>query len=578
MKFLDWDVCGYDRVVAVRFYRSGINPLAAVFLASRGIADLDAARTILGDRPAEIFDPFLLADMDKAVTRIKAAVENGEHIAIYGDYDVDGMTSCALLASWLTSKSAVFEVYIPGRLGEGYGLNQPALDLLKSHGVELVITVDCGITAIEEALYARRLGLGLVITDHHECKKELPTADAVIDPKRLDCGYPYKTLAGVGVVFKLVCALELETGADEVFRRYSDLVAVGTIADVMPVSGENRELIRRGLQILNSNPRPGLHSLIREAAPDLGRITTTTVGYTVAPKLNAAGRMGKPDLSVGLLLTNDSAEAERLTAELCRLNAERRSLEVGIYDEAESMLPEGGPDGPIILSQRGWHQGVTGIVAAKIAERHFAPAVIISIDDNGIGRGSCRSYGPFKIYGALKTCEDLLSNYGGHDMAAGVTIAEENIGEFRRRITSYYHNFIETTPGLGLTVDFEVENPELLSAQNVGALAQLEPFGAGFPPPRLCIRDATITSVFSIGSGKHTRLRIEKSGTFFDCIYFSMSSEDLGAAPGMLADVAFEPQINDFRGRSSVQLRLFDIHLMRPAERKEPEVRSQESE
>jgi len=344
-------------------------------------------------------------------------------------------------------------------------------------------------------------------------------------------------------------------------RMYCDLVAVGTIADVMPVNGENRELIRRGLAILNTDPSAGLQCLLREANPEPGRITTSTVGYTIAPRLNAAGRMGQPDLSVELLLTGDRDEAEKFTAELCRLNTERRSLEVGILEKAVAMLPEAGSEGPIILAQRGWHQGVTGIVAAKMAERYFVPAIIISVDDNGVGRGSCRSFGAFSIYSVLKECEDLLSNYGGHDMAAGITIAEENIDQLRRRMTSYYSEFINTTPRQGLAMDFEVEKPELLTVQNVEALERLEPFGAGYPPPRLCIRDALITSVYSIGAGKHTRLRIEKAGTSFDCIYFSMPSENLGISAGMLVDIAFEPQINDFRGRSNVQLHLFDIRI-----------------
>ena len=561
MRYKDWEISGFDRGTAVDFCRKGVNPLTAVFLASRGITDIGDARMILGENPTGIYDPFLMADMDKAVSRVMSAVENGERIAIYGDYDVDGMTSCALLALWLKSKGAEFEIYIPCRLDEGYGLNKPALDILKSNGVGLVITVDCGITAIDEAEYAGTLGLGLVITDHHECRAVLPKADAIIDPKRNDCGYPNKALAGVGVAFKLVCALENKTDSEELFRRYGDLVAVGTIADVMPVGGENRELIRRGIVVLNEAPRPGFHSILLEAYPERSKVTTATVGFTLAPRLNAAGRMGRPRLSVELLLTDDPLEAERLAVELSKLNTERRSLEVEIYEKAAAMLPESGPDGPIILAQYGWYQGVTGIVAAKMAERHLIPAIIISIDDNGVGRGSCRSFGEFGIYGALRACEDILSNYGGHDMAAGVTIAAENIEEFRRRVIQYYNEKVKTIPSPALKLDFEVEKAELLSVQNVDALELLEPFGNGNPPPCLCIKEALISSIYSIGAGKHTRLRIEKSGRTLECIYFSVPSEDLGVSAGMLVDIAFEPQINDFRGRSNVQLHVYDIKV-----------------
>ena len=559
MRFRDWEIGGFNRDTAIDLYKEGVNPLAAVFLASRGVTGIEDARTILGEEPSELYDPFLMADMDKAVSRIRAAVDNSERIAVYGDYDVDGMTSCTLLALWLRSKGAEFEIYIPGRLGEGYGLNRQAIDLLKSRGVSLVITVDCGITAIEETVYARSLGLGLVITDHHECRASLPVADAVVDPKRHDCGYPHKALAGVGVAFKLVCALEGESGHDEMFRRYGDLVAVGTIADVMPVIGENRELIRRGLIALNETPRPGLNSLLHETYPERGKVTTATVGFTLAPRLNAAGRMGQPELSVELLLTEDHEEAERLTVELCRLNTERRSLELVVHEEAEAMIPESGPVTPIVLARRGWYQGVTGIVAAKMAEQYLIPTIIISVDDNGIGRGSCRSFGTFGIYEALRSCEDILSNYGGHDMAAGVTIAEENIEELRRRITAYYHASVSTEPSPGLRIDFEVEKPELLTVINVDALERLEPFGNGYPPPCLCMKGAMVTAIYSIGAGKHTRLRVEKSGKSLDCIFFSMPSENLGVSEGMLVDVAFEPQINEFRGRTSVQLHLLDI-------------------
>jgi len=559
MRFIDWEIGGFDRDTAVDFYRKGVNPLAAVFLVSRGITDIEDARTILGITPAGISDPFLMTDMDKAVSRIKSALEKGERIAVYGDYDVDGMTASALLALWLRSKGSESKVYIPGRIGEGYGLNHAALDVLKGNGVDLIITVDCGITAIEEASYAKSIGLGLVITDHHECRSKLPEADAIINPKRLDCGYPHKSLAGVGVVFKLVCALEENKDLDEMLELYGDLVAIGTVADVMPVEGENRELIRRGLTVINDNPRPGLLSLLREVYPERGKVTTATIGFTIAPRLNAAGRMGQPDLSVDLLLTNDFGEADRLAAELCRLNMERRNLEAGIFEEALKMLPETGPDGPIVLAKRGWYQGVTGIVAAKLAERYLIPTIVLSIDENGVCRGSCRSFGLFGIYDALRSCEDLLNNYGGHEMAAGVTLPEENIDKLRQRFIDYYRDTYKTVPKPTLKLDFVVEKPQLLSIRNVEELEHLEPFGNGYPPPCLCIKDALIMSAYPIGAGQHMRLRIDKSGTILDCVYFIMTPDKLGVSAGMTVDIAFVPQINEFCGRVSVQLHLFDI-------------------
>ena len=568
MRFRNWNIRGFDRDKAEEFYHSGVNPLVSVLLVSREITDIGDVQTIIGEDPAVFYDPFLMADMSKAVTRIKKAVDTGERIAIYGDYDVDGMTSCAVLALWLRSKGADFSIYIPGRFDEGYGLNIAALDELKRSGVTLVVTVDCGITALEEARHAEAIGLDLVITDHHECRDTLPEACAVIDPKRPDCNYPYKSLAGVGVAFKLVNALEDDYLSDDMFKQYSELVAIGTVADVMPVMGENRELIKRGLNILNSDPRPGLRRLLKEVNTDLGKVTATTIGFSIAPRLNAAGRMGNSILSVDLLLTEDFEESDALTVELCSLNTERRNMEQRILEEATAMLTEEDTDRPIVLANHDWYQGVTGIVAAKIAERYQLPTIIISIDDDGIGRGSCRSYGKFPIYDALCACEGILDNYGGHEMAAGVTVAEDKIEELRKHILDYYHDFYKNSsdsrPGSELILDFEVTKPELLALDNIKALEQLEPFGNKNPSPRLSMTNAVVLSTFSIGSGQHSRIKVDKSGTPLDCIFFSVSVEDLGVKEGSIVDIAFEPQVNEFKGRSSVQLQLLDIRESEP--------------
>jgi len=559
MRFNNWEIGGFDREKATEFYRSGINPLVSVFLSSRGVTDIDEVHSVIGDTPALFHDPFLMADMKKAVTRIKKAVKNNERIAVYGDYDVDGMTASTILAMWLSSQNADYEIYIPDRLDEGYGLNSPALKKLKDNAVKLVITVDCGVTAIDEALYAKEIGIDLIITDHHECRDELPQAVAVVDPKRSDCNYPYNSLAGVGVAFKLVCALEDDYLSDEILNKYCELVAVGTVADVMPVVGENRELIRHGMGILCTNPRAGLSSLIKEAGTTPEKVTASTIGFTLAPRLNAAGRMGKTELSVNLLLSESTEESDKLAAQLCQLNTERRNLEQEIAEEATAMLPDEVPDEPIVLANRGWYQGVTGIIAAKMAERYRLPVIIISIDEDGIGRGSCRSFGSFPLYEALCSCEDILNNYGGHEMAAGVTVAETNIELLRQRLNTYYKKNLENAPEPGLRLDFEVEKPELLTLKNIEALEHLEPFGNGNPSPCLCITGAVVSSAQSIGAGKHSKLKVEKCGQSLDCIFFSASTDDLGVCEGMLVDLAFEPQINEFRGRSSVQLQLHDI-------------------
>lgn len=561
MKFLNWDICGFERDKAVALCHEGFNPLVSVFLTSRGIADLVEAQIMVGEIPGNIYDPLLLNDVAPAVIRIRKAIKNKERIAVYGDYDVDGMTSSAVLALWLSYKGADYEIYIPDRIVEGYCLNNTAIDELKSRGATLIITVDCGITAVAQAEYAKSLGIDLIITDHHECRAELPDAIAVIDPKRHDCEYPNKDLAGVGVIFKLICALENNAELDDLISGYCDLVSIGTIADVMPIYGENRELIRRGLQVLNQTPRPGINALIKQALPEHSKVSAMTISYTLAPRLNAAGRMGYADLSVKLLLTNNEHEAMQLASELCKLNSERRDLEVIIYDEVIEMISHLNLDvsKPIILAKNDWHQGVTGIVASKIAEIYRVPTIIITIAENNNNHGTCRSYGTFNLYQAISSCDDILFGYGGHEAAAGITIAQENIDEFRVRIINYYNENYKPESDHNLHIDFEVEKPELLTVQNVEELLRLEPFGNSNPYPCLCIKNAQLSSLRSIGDGKHTRLKVEKSGISFDCIYFSMPAREIDINEGDIVDVAFEPQINDFRGRISVQLNIIDI-------------------
>lgn len=562
MKFVDWVIKGFDRAAAVTLSRSGINPLVSVFLASRGMTTVEDADGFLHDDLSQIRDPYLLKNMDLAARRIRRALKDGEHIAVYGDYDVDGMTASCLLASFLKSRGADFEIYIPGRMDEGYGLNIPALDVLKQRGVSLIVTVDCGITAIDEAIYARELGIDLVITDHHECKETLPEALAVVDPKRRDDTYPNKTLAGVGVAFKLVCALEDDQDIESLLLRYGDFVALGTIADVMPVTGENRILIRRGLQALNKKSRPGLRRLMRETCIERRDINTAAIGFALSPRLNAAGRMGRTSLTIDLLMTESEDEAELLTLELCSLNNERRQLESVIYDQAVASLIENPPPkGPIILQSRGWYQGVMGIVAARIAEMNLFPAIMISVDDDGVGRGSCRSFGSFKMYSALERCSDLLENFGGHEMAAGLTIHESRIDEFRTRLHTYYHETIKIPAVPTLRLDFEVLKPELLTLENVTALERTEPFGNGFLPPFMCLRGVVLNSVIPVAGGKHTKLRVTKAGKVFDCIYFGQNASEMTVAEGDVVDVAFEPQVNEYRNWRNVQLHIFDIRM-----------------
>lgn len=562
MRYDKWNISGFDRDKAAQLCADNVNPLVSVLLTSRGYTEIEDVKQFLDEKAIPSYDPYLMADMDKAVARIQKAIADKEFIAIYGDYDVDGMTSAALLALWLESRGAHYDIYIPGRFDEGYGLNEAALDTLKERGAHLIITVDCGVTAVSEVQHAIDIGLDVIVTDHHECKGELPQAAAVVDPKRPDCPYPFKSLAGVGVVFKLICALEGSAITEDAVNRYGQLVALGTIADVMPVTGENRRLVLQGMRQMNLNPIPGLRSLIEKACTQSSQITAMTISYILAPRLNAAGRMSDPLLSVKLLLSSDGAAAAQYVDELDRLNDERRQLEQEITEEALKMLARSGeeiPAEPIVLAGKDWYQGVTGIVASKLADRFKLPTVIISIGEDGLGRGSCRSCGSFSIYDALRSCSELLITFGGHEMAAGVTVAEGNIGKLRRCIAEIYSTHTAEAPETGLEIDFEVEKPELLSLRNVEALKCLEPFGRGNEPARLCITGASVIDISPIGSGKHTKLKIEKAGSYLDCVFFSVPPESLGITYGDIVDIAFEPQVNEYRGRRSMQLQLADI-------------------
>ena len=434
----------------------GCTPLLSAILQKRGLAEEPTRSEFLYGGVELLHDPFLLDDMDKAVARMRLAAERKEKIAVYGDYDVDGITSSCMVADWLGSNGFDCTVYIPDRVSEGYGLNRDALTRLHSRGVRLIITVDCGVTAVEEAAYARSLGMDLIITDHHECGAgALPEAAAVIDPKRPGSRYPNRDLAGIGVAFKLLSALEGEP--EPVLLRWSDLIALGTVADVMPLTGENRMLVSAGMCKLRFDPLPGLAALIARAGAAGRRINSSIFGYTLAPRLNAAGRLCRTDLAVELLLTEDGDRADELAQELCELNRSRQQMEQTIWTQSRELLAEAGvPDGPIVLAGEQWHQGVIGIAASRLAEDYLRPAIMITFDGGEIGKGSCRSFGGFNLYEALAACSEYLVNFGGHALAAGLNIRRGQLEVFRRAgvtnavcvVTRYFGGVLLGTGGL----------------------------------------------------------------------------------------------------------------------------------
>ncbi len=556
MKYSNWKVPSEPPVIPKALQRAGCTPLLAAILALRGMGNLDDAETFLLGGAETLHDPLLLEDILPAIRRITKAIVTHEHVAVYGDYDVDGITSACLMSDYLRSRGLEAELYIPDRLDEGYGLNTAAIDKLYEQGVSLIITVDCGVTSIEETEHANALGIDMIITDHHECREELPDAVAVVDPKRPLCPYPGTGLAGVGVAFKLVCALEGDT--ERMLDRYGDLLAVGTVADVMPVTGENRYMIRAGLEKLSGRDcSPGLSALMRETGSADKRITASTISYALAPRINAAGRLGDTRTAVELLQTHDRRRSEMLALELCEINRQRQELEFSIWQDALRMLDGQQPATPLVLAAEGWHPGVIGIVASKLTDAFSLPSVMICLDGDR-GKGSCRSVGDFNLYEALTACKDCLEGFGGHAMAAGLTIRAEKVDEFRQRLGEYFlahpSNYVPA-----LEADILISDPGLLTMDCVESLDSLEPCGSGNPRPLLYMENALLENLSAIGGGKHSRMRLSHMGTDYDAVFFSRSVNELGVAQGDGVDLIFSPQINEFRGRRSVQLVLNDI-------------------
>ena len=534
---------------------AGYAPLTAMILSARGMETAQDAHRYLGcDGP--LCDPFLMTDMALAAGRVGLAMTRGEKIAVFGDYDVDGITATCLLTDFLRSHGANCISYIPGRLEEGYGLNPIAIHQLHSEGVKLIVTVDCGITAVEEAALCASLGIDLVITDHHECKDVLPQAVAVVDPHRPGDGYPHKTLSGVGVAFKLASAL---CGSQQhVLDSYADMVCLGTVADVMPLQGENRVFVTQGLAAMQNAPRVGLAALMKESGCLQEAVTASSIGFILAPRINAAGRMGQIGLAIDLFLTQNEEKATQLASALCELNRQRQTVESDIYQQAISMLPQGQPPEAIVLAEESWHQGVVGIVASRMAEEFCCPTFLICLDGEH-GKASSRSFGGFNLFTSLTALSHLLESYGGHELAAGFTITRSMIPQFRQQICQLASEFYsDDTPRTVLDIDCAV-TPELLTVKGIESLSSLEPCGNGCPKPVLMMERLTVDRINLVGNGRHMRLRLRQGHYHLGAIYFSATPETASIQPGDVVDVAFQPQVNEYRGERSVQLNIQDI-------------------
>ena len=577
-----------------------VSRVLARLLVCRGHRTPEAARAFVCMESELMHNPFLMQDVERAVNRIRRAIRLHEKITIYGDYDVDGVTAVCTLYLYLKRRGADVGYYIPNRAGEGYGVSRAAIDGLAAEGTRLIVTVDTGITAHAEVEYAKTLGVDVVVTDHHECQSELPDACAVVNPHRPDCAYPFKELAGVGVVFKLICAYEeSETGdrrsvcVRRLCEQYADLVAIGTIADVMPIRDENRLIVSFGLGQIQNSRRPGLLALMEAAAARSdgkstkrqSKVTSGYIGYTIAPRINAAGRIRSATRAVELFLSEDKNEAAALARELCEANRERQDEENRIVEEAYHRIESdvdiaGNP--VIVLDADNWHHGVIGIVSSRITERYGLPSILVSFEgcdpemhtDSDVGKGSGRSIKGMNLVDALVHCSDHLVKFGGHELAAGLSVTRGELPAFREKINAYAREHL-TEEALIPTVEADC----VLACADINmALAEelrmLEPYGVGNPVPSFVLRDCRLFECTPISGGKHTRLVVGDEAHSFTAMCFSRSQAQMDLFVGDSVDILFNLDINEYNGRKSVQLIVRDISLCRATRKVEKNERA----
>lgn len=555
-----WEVRPLDKERAAAFAQTyGVPFFLAMLMNIRGLDDAAHLREFLGEGEP-LSDPFLLKDMDKAAARITRAVDNMEKIAVYGDYDADGVTSTAMLYSYLETRGADVIFYIPQREGEGYGMNIGAVEYLKEQGVSLIVTVDNGISSVQEVARANELGIDVVVTDHHRPQEILPDAVGVVDAYRPDDTSPYKHFSGVGIAFKLLMALEDGAGdVEDLLEAYSDLAAIGTIGDIVPLTGENRTLIRAGLERLSQSDRPGVQALLENAGVAGKALTSTNVAFTLVPRINATGRMGAPERAVRLLISGYEEEAEVLSEEICADNEERRRVEAEIAEAAFADIEAKGymKDRVVVVDGENWHHGVIGIVASRVTERCGKPCMIISRGETE-AKGSGRSIEGFSLFEAICACGDLLIKFGGHPMAAGITLKPENIEAFRKRINQYAAEHFPQMPTQTVTLDCKL-NPAALSVSMAQSLTQLEPFGNGNPQPVFGLFNMELSNVTPVGGGGHLRLTLEKNGAVITAMRFNTKPEELPYHIGDKIDLAVQLEAREFRGQPSLTVIVRDM-------------------
>ena len=568
----------------------GVSPSMARLLCLRGYDTPETARDYLYIQTERLCDTTLLSHIAPAVSRIKQAIDKKEKITIFGDYDVDGVTAVSILHLYLRAQGAEVAYYIPNRVGEGYGVSIPAVESIAADGTKLIVTVDTGITASAEVARAKDLGVDFVITDHHECRTDLPDAVAVVNPHRQDDAYPFKELAGVGVIFKVMCALEREMTQDpmidcvrRLLQDYADLVAIGTIADVMPICGENKIIVKLGLSMMEKTERPGLVALFeavsgaqddRAKAKKRSKITSGFIGYTIAPRINAAGRVRSASIAVELFLADTVEKARPFAEELCAANKERQEEENHIVQEAYDMIAEQFDperDRVIILDSDHWHHGIIGIVSSRITERYGLPSVLVSFegavgtDNDAVGKGSGRSIKGMNLVDALVFCKDHLVRFGGHELAAGLSVTREELPAFRDMMNAYARTVLDDEALMPVMEADMTLRASDVSMEFAEELQILEPYGAGNPTPVFAMRDMVIVEIVPVSGGKHTRLLLSSEGKTFSAMCFSTSPSVLDLYAGDHVDMLFTLDINEYNGRRTVQFIARDTRLAEAA-------------
>lgn len=561
-----WLIPAADKALARELAEAcGIDPLAALILSIRGLTDPVEIDAFLSEE-GEMASPFTLQDMDEAVSRIRQAVESHLRIAVYGDYDCDGVTATAILYDCLIRMGADAIYYIPSRNGEGYGMNRASVEKLRNMGVSLIVTVDNGISAGEEIACAAALSMEVVVTDHHLPGEHLPPALAVVDPHRTDCPSPYKELCGAGLAFKLAAAL-LDLSCEELYDRYADLAALGTVADVMPLTGENRALVRAGLRRMEENPRPGISALLAVSGLEGRPLRASHLAYGLGPRINAAGRMGEADRAVRLLLETDRRAAEELARELQEENIRRQQTEQQIVEQAAARIEERGYAfcRVIVVEGEGWHPGIVGIAAARLLERYGRPCIVLSVDgDTAVGSG--RSLSGFHLFEALSSAAPLLQKFGGHELAAGLTMETEKIEDLRRALEDYAAR--QEMPFPTLRLDCKLK-PAALSVPLAKSLEPLAPFGTGNPEPVFGLFGMRVENVQPLGGGKHTKLYVSRDGAVVQVLLFGSGPADFPYDKGDTVDLAVQLSVGVWQGEENltVQARGIRPATGEPAER-----------